>query len=244
MRFIIWILLLCAGLHGNTQMLLNPYLHTSAPSFVPSDIAGLSLWSRADQISASDGDAIDTWTDLSGNGNHSTQSDATKKPTYKTNIINGKPVLRFDALDDAMDNNLIISNPYTIFIVEYFSTNTANSRTINSITVNALISGGRSGNNSVYVDGNVSDYYTTAPAKVMLNLQTGATNMVYRVNGIDRTSSSLSSRDFGHLHLGTDVVYAEPAACDIAEIIVYNSSLSDANRTLVQTYLNNKYAIY
>ncbi len=64
---------------------------------------GLLLWLKADSISASDGDVISSWDDQSGNGLHFTQSDSTKAPVFKTNIINGLPALRFDGVNDVLE---------------------------------------------------------------------------------------------------------------------------------------------
>ena len=44
-----------------------------------------------------------TWTDLSGQGNHATQSTTAAKPTFKTNIVNGRAAVLFDGVDDGLD---------------------------------------------------------------------------------------------------------------------------------------------
>jgi hypothetical protein len=49
-----------------------------------------------------DGDAVDSWTDLSLNGRNATQSTAGNRPTYKTAIQGGNPVLRFDGTSDTL----------------------------------------------------------------------------------------------------------------------------------------------
>lgn len=54
-----------------------------------------------DDATYNDGDAVGSMTDQSGNGRHATQSTATKKPTFKTNILNGRAVYRFDGGDCA-----------------------------------------------------------------------------------------------------------------------------------------------
>jgi len=75
-----------------------------AAAFSPLDISGLQLWLDASQIAGlNDGDAVGTWSDLSGTGNNATQATASKKPTFKTNQINGRPVVRFDGVDDVLE---------------------------------------------------------------------------------------------------------------------------------------------
>jgi len=50
----------------------------------------------------SDGNGVDTWTDLSANGRNATQSTPGNRPLYKTNIQGGNPILRFDGSDDTL----------------------------------------------------------------------------------------------------------------------------------------------
>lgn len=72
--------------------------------FSPKDIEGLLAWYRAESLTLSDGAAVGSWTDSSGNGHTLSQSTASLKPLFysKTGIINGKPVVRFDGTDDLM----------------------------------------------------------------------------------------------------------------------------------------------
>jgi hypothetical protein len=44
----------------------------------------------------SDGDAVETWSDISGEDNHATQSGTSNRPIYKTGIINSLPVVNFN----------------------------------------------------------------------------------------------------------------------------------------------------
>ncbi len=72
-------------------------------AFSPSDIAGLAGWWKADAISGlADGDPVASWLDSSGNGRTFSQATAAKKPTFKTGIVNGMPVVRFDGVDDLL----------------------------------------------------------------------------------------------------------------------------------------------
>jgi hypothetical protein len=48
-----------------------------------------------------DGDSVGAWSDKSASGLHFTQS-GTARPTYKTGIRNGKPVIRFDGVNDTL----------------------------------------------------------------------------------------------------------------------------------------------
>lgn len=62
-------------------------------------VDGLYAWWRADDAGSSDGDAVSSWSDRSGNGYTLSQGTGAKQPTYKTNILDGEPVVRFDGGD-------------------------------------------------------------------------------------------------------------------------------------------------
>src|SRR3990167_1190365 len=71
--------------------------------FDPRRISNLVAWFKADSLlNFNDNDVVGTWLDSSGKGNHATQTTAGNKPLYKTNIQNGKPIVRFDGVDDWM----------------------------------------------------------------------------------------------------------------------------------------------
>jgi hypothetical protein len=64
------------------------------------------LWLKADvgieeaaSDAAEDNDLITSWLDQSGSGNNATQAGA-NRPTYRTSIVNSRPIVRFDGTDD------------------------------------------------------------------------------------------------------------------------------------------------
>ena len=52
--------------------------------------AGLQVWLKADagMSTNTNGAAVSSWQDQSGNGRHATMAIVSKQPTYTTNIIN------------------------------------------------------------------------------------------------------------------------------------------------------------
>lgn len=71
--------------------LKRSYNKGSAP-FVPRDLSGCRLWLRADRGVLSDVNGVSQWTDLSGLGNHFTQSVNANKPTLNaTRFGAGRP---------------------------------------------------------------------------------------------------------------------------------------------------------
>lgn len=85
---------------------------TAAAAFTPSSITGQLGWFKADAItSLSDADPVTTWVDSSSNAYDATQSTAANKPTYKTNIQNSLPVVRFAAAASPNADYLVSNMP-------------------------------------------------------------------------------------------------------------------------------------
>ena len=78
--------------------------------FSPTDISGLSTWLDATSLSLADGAAVTSWSDKSGNVAPFGQATTAQQPVFKTGILNGKSVIRFDGVDD----NLTITAPLNI----------------------------------------------------------------------------------------------------------------------------------
>ncbi|MCK5606161.1 hypothetical protein KAR91_29955, partial [Candidatus Pacearchaeota archaeon] len=89
--------------------------------FSPLSISGLIVWLEAELgFTLSDGDPITTWFDQSGNSNDATQGVAARRPTYRENIINTRPIVRFDGTDDYLATaafSSALTQPNTIIAV-------------------------------------------------------------------------------------------------------------------------------
>jgi hypothetical protein len=70
---------------------------TSGGSFVPTDIASLDWWLTAESLALSDNAAVVDWLDSSSAGRHYGQNTVDSQPIYKTGIVNGHPVVRFNS---------------------------------------------------------------------------------------------------------------------------------------------------
>jgi hypothetical protein len=80
-------------------MTSNDFILLGGGLAIPLTISDLVLWLRADSIGGiADGDPLPAWMDLSRLENHAVAPLLANRPTYKTGILNGKPVVRFDGL--------------------------------------------------------------------------------------------------------------------------------------------------
>lgn len=84
----------------------------------PATLSGVKvdLDAAQDAVNFNDGDAVGTATNWGTGGNFS-QATAGKKPTFKTNILNGLPVYRFDGGDCLVSNAPIGLSTFDVFVV-------------------------------------------------------------------------------------------------------------------------------
>ena len=247
---------------------------TPPPGFSPTDISGLKFWVKADQLSASDGDPVGTWTDLSGVGNTVTAS-SSARPTYKTSIQNNKPIVRFDGSDDVM-NKASFSGidgvaGMTIFIVVKQPTLTTNNIYVSKWdyqtqgTFAWQTDQSTSSELKAYIanacNDNGSNNMTSTDASLTTNffllelVYDGSQSNASRVK-FYRNTTLLSTSVSGTIPTTLTSCTADFRVGsfggsltryftgDIGEIIIYDSALSGGNRASVESYLNSRWAIY
>lgn len=81
--------------------------------------ADANVYNNAGITLAADGDLVQQWNDRSGNANNASQATSANRPIYKTNIINGKPALQFtgDTFIDPGALGIPNTNGYTYIVV-------------------------------------------------------------------------------------------------------------------------------
>ena len=238
--------------------------------FTPAQLPNLALWLNASAVTGkSDGDAMATWADQSGNGRNATQATGTKQPLYKTNIVNGKPVLRFDSTDDCLTASAIdlTGTPAVSLFVVTATIGSATDRVVFETSSNFNANVGsfilfRDTSNKVNVDvkGNTvgaSQCIGTTSVTSAATVLTGVYDMSLSalleaqlyVNGTaegSHTGSVENTANFGThaINIGSRNNGASlPLGGDIAEIILYSRALSTAERQQVERYLGAKYGI-
>lgn len=233
----------------STELGNGDYIETLA--FAPSSITGNVLWldaslgtyqSSGGSAATADGDVVGEWQDQSGSGNHATQATGSKKPTLRTNVLNGLPVLRFDGSNDGLaPSGFTVASAHTIFVVAKAANSGGNYSVLtdddgvpqlfcngqwNLFTGSVTTIGGTSANWNLLVlkgsGGSTDCYLNGTPAATLGAVFAGVTAL------------SLSGYG-GHT---TNVFNG-----DIAAVLVYDSALSASNRTKVENYLAAKYGL-
>ncbi|MCU0823286.1 MAG: DUF5018 domain-containing protein [Leptospira sp.] len=106
----------------------------------PRSIGGSSLriWLKADAISATNGSEVESWADLSGFGNHFTNLTVSAQPIYQTSRVNGLPALLFTqtglkTIGTTTATGLYIDNSASFFIVMKYISNAGGAQTVFNI---------------------------------------------------------------------------------------------------------------
>lgn len=220
-------------------------------------------------ISTGSVNAVATWADKSGGGRNFTQGTAGSRPTYQTGSFNGKPSINFNGSSNFLTYSSGTSySKFTVFLV-LNTQNNATMQQQNIFgkiyfyalgtsdfpfniyalpTVTSIAS---------YVDGGGNytvEYQSTSSASPNTNYVFSSyydqTNLVTTLNGVTgqttpasiTLSSTAAPYAIGRSGLenggGTGTGYYKG---NIAELIMYTSSLSTAQQKDIRTYLSNKW---
>jgi len=222
---------------------------------LPSTITGLRMWLKADAITGkNDGDTIQTWTDSGSNGNNPTQATAGSRATYKTNIINGLPVLRFNGTSNqygiTLDTGIALNN-YSLFVVHRPTSASQYGMVFGSTTGNSdaelldmnYPSAGKIGTYHAG-PGNIGGAYSFTSGTPLISsfVASSGTGTPYN-NGTAQSSGTTATQTVSNWVLGNYTTGSYYYTGDIAEIILYSSGLSAANRISIENYLASKYGI-
>jgi hypothetical protein len=225
-------------------------------------LANLRLWLRADEGVVETAGAVSAWNDQSGNFNNAVQTTAARRPTLIPDAANGQPVLRFDGTDDSLvapsSATLAITGDISTFFVVRFD-DFANYRAVWAKTQNNLpastdfytlpntglprVYRGNGAGSAGFSTGTVAP-----PTGVfaIVGFDQAGTTVHHYLNGDLNGNSEVTAilADTGApLHVGTRGDQFTRMKGDIAEIVIYDTALSEADRGTVISYFGRRYGI-
>ena len=227
--------------------------------FSPSDLANLELWLKADgdvyntgTTQATDGQTIATWADAGSEGNDVTQGTEGDKPTFETSVINSLPVVRYNDTGDFLAKAVLanaISQPYTIFIVwnttegsgefpvAYDSESGGSPSNLfgNSDASNTLKFG--AGGTAVTTTGNIGSSF-----QINSLVMNGASSEAW-TDGVSIGTGNPGTNGLNGITIGNNRNENESLRGDIAEFILYSDSKGSSDRSSIESYLSDKYAL-
>jgi len=205
---------------------------------------------------------IVNWYDQSGNAYTATQATPANQPLYVASGQNGRPVGRWDGVNDGLDFTLgAFNSPMSVQVALYFAklNSTANEYPFylgaggapNTVASIARLGPGGNANKYSLFDGSTA---LTGPVLVgqvwKLLFQEINTSSVFHKLWINSVSQTVPDNDAsintsGNGGIGYARFYGSLwSACDIAELVICNTALSTADRQAAEAAANNYFAIY
>ena len=224
--------------------------------FTPPNLQGLALWldaADADFVSVVN-NRVSEWSDKSVNKRHFFQSLKANRP-INSNVLNDLNVVTFDGSNDAMLGSFELNPVYTLFVVLNARGASSDGRIFTALnhavdtdsagfipcaTQNGTKVGVRIGS-SYFGEQEITTYL---PAVYSLSLS--ADSFTTRLNGSNAvTEDSNVVGNFTRFAIGSSRSdYASGAFNgDVAEIVIYNRVLNDAERQQVEAYLMHRWGV-
>jgi len=242
-------------------------LYNLAPLYAAGELAGpwFQYFASDDPpiatTSSTTPQVVTAWADQSGNGRNASSSIGTR-PTFVSNTLNSKPVLRFDGAGQQMAlTSSIGGTEYSIFIVcknndntngsmFFWSTDSNYGKYIASITSESYNASARnkfilSENDVGSGEGDSIIAWSSAEVNNNYFIGTATQNGGGKAysnssGGVDSVGTFDESNTFDLIG-GYGFGYELDG--DVAEIISYNRAVTSTERQQVETYLKGKYAI-
>ena len=260
----------CVGPGGTTACITAPI-----PVFDPTTISGLKLWLDAGDPNylftstfctikvSNSSDPVACWGDKSGNNYNAIQAIRGNQPLYITNVLNGKPVVRFNGSSSYLNGVTIPglnSTSMSIFVV-MSGASTALSDWSSPFNIGCYPSQfafARWLSNGTFEVANTgmgsAGLYSTPGSfpnsgfpytvfEYVKNFNVAST--IYANGAYLNSVASGAGFTNGNYSIGENNggCYYSYYAGDIAEMIIYNSALSTADRQSVENYLKTKYGL-
>lgn len=236
--------------------LVNPYLFNDLP--FPSLL--LSWYDAQDpagnNIQPSNGTALSLWYDKAVNNYSASQGTVNRRPIFTSNVLNGRPGILFDGLNDCMFLSTEYTLPTTWTGFGYVQpTNATQGGGMIMATLSNV--GGQfqlmryqgdlgriSSWNSSLASANIST--TTSPIIWTIRQKTSVTTgSSWRQNSVNlvsaTTTTSTATFKFGSIG-ALDINASAPFQGYMFELLVYSTNLSDANCLIVENYLRKRWS--
>jgi hypothetical protein len=206
-------------------------------------LSGLRLWLDASRLRLADGAALAVWPDASGYLNHAVQANNYSQPVYRAAVagLAGRPAVEFDNVDDYLAlTGIITTTSNTYFIVFGLNPGGATDVMLLADTALSYTYEQKAGDWMQKASAVVSGVTTTPGLYYLRSCVSDAVNVMRHANGAALTVKARTAADARFRYVGLPGYICNAA---IAEVIVYDRALSDAERMAIEAYLMAKYGL-
>jgi sialidase-1 len=203
-----------------------------------------------------DGASVTSWMDLTGRGHDlvRTSGSSGERPTFIEGAVNGLGALRFDGndyiwADRSGEFGTIASPGRTYFVVARVRSLTDGYVLDSSSSVgrNALLAGQSADSTSWWIYTGAGDATHSAPISLdtwqvhTVIMDGPAAAQVHRIDGLPVAGGTQPLADMAGLILGARYTTGNGLDGDVAEVLVYDEALGDADAQAIEAYLSDKY---
>ena len=234
------------------EVIVVPWVDLSPPP-TPDLIEGLATWLVSDREITFDVEGVSTWNDLSGQGNHAVQPTVNQRPQFVAHGLGRRPVLRWEAANDELELGLVLNPPLdglTVALVVRMAQDSSQlALTFNGFAELRVSNG---------ADPPIPTWQTTAATPQLLPAGQGVNDTNwhaiigrYSVTGTPNKQLFIDGALAGEVlaHGGSPLGSASSAgrltavapAAEVAEIIIYDRALTEAERAILEGYFADRY---
>ena len=218
-------------------------------------ISGERFRFRADLGITKDGsNLVSNWADQSGNGDDI--AEATNKPLYVANLVNGQPAIRFDGSNDVLSNSSVTGFGDTHIYMVINQVSWTSGRYIcrlrksgDSHSIQQLSSTPRIQHGGDALDTNECIPPSLGTFFLLNSRHDGATTSFNQINN----DTAVTGGDPGSVNSGLTLIFLganhTPAAfsnIEVAEWVIYADAgtITGSDDTALKNYFNARYALY
>lgn len=217
---------------------------TLAPTDIPT--GRLMLWLKADALDLIDGAPVANWLDQSSARNDATEASTLNQPVYRKNVLNGKPVVRFDGSDDWLRLDVPFDpKDTTLFIVAKWNAVNDHGRVVGDTGAEGFLRNIGTDPAGRLMRPDNHSYKVLYQSGVRRSLNGGSIfdNINIRnqffIYSMQPTLNAADIKWFGRTETNNVAYWSG----DIAEVIAYSYAMSDSKRRAVEKYLGTKYGL-
>ncbi|WCL50339.1 hypothetical protein [Leptospira sp. GIMC2001] len=220
--------------------------------------SSLRIWLKSDSLALNDGDPVATWNDLSGFGNSLPQSIVSARPTYRTNQINNLPSIQFrQANSERLElitsgTGLYVTNSGTFFVVmkwiltngigsSIFNIHGTDGREMVLTHPNGIYQQCRNNLGCYNISGEPipqNEYIAIGSVQILTTSNSEFWNGDFKGNVTVGLYDFSGGQDVGNAFISNGLLDA-----DIAELLYFNTNLSQNEIDKVFCYLRLKYKL-
>ena len=217
------------------------------------DPSRLKAWFVTDTSVTSSGGQVSTWTDISGN-TFTMASSGTLQPTLVPAGLNGKPIIRFSGGQGLRTTTTHLSlKATTIFVVAKNTSASHRGQILSNCT--------SGGNNQFRYNGSATSLFlygqsawsatlslsapTTTFQTIAMTYDPSTATVTIHQNGVQTGMTTATGSTMGDYNIGQigGRCSSERLNGEIAEILIFNETLSAAERQQVEAYLSVRFGL-